>query len=279
MKCPKCGKEIAKDSLFCEYCGTQVKKNRKPLFITIAIVACLLIFGCIGLTYYNKGEQEQARIERELLMSKREAAEAEAKAKAEHEARLQAEARLERELAEKAKYNCHKYVDLGLSVKWATCNVGASKPEDYGNYYAWGETTTKTSYNESNSVTYWQQISDFSGNATYDVARVNWGGSWRLPTKREMEELQNKCTWSWTTQSGVNGYRVTGPNGNSIFLPAAGVCFGSSRYIVGEFGYYWSSTPLECGTYNAYYLFFNSGSHGVDWVSRYYGRTVRPVSD
>ena len=173
----------------------------------------------------------------------------------------------------------HEYVDLGLSVKWATCNVGANTPEEYGNYYAWGETTTKTSYNESNSVTYWQQISDFSGNATYDVARVNWGGSWRLPTKREMEELQNKCTWSWTTQSGVNGYRVTGPNGNSIFLPAAGFCGGSSRYIVGEGGCYWSSTPNESYTYYAYDLKFGSGGHDVSWSYRYFGLTVRPVSD
>ena len=177
--------------------------------------------------------------------------------------------------------NGHDWVDLGLpsGLKWATCNVGASKPHNYGNYYAWGETTTKSEYTEENSVTMGQPMSDFSGNVTYDVATANWGSTWRMPTKAEMQELDNNCTWTWTTQSGVTGYKVTGPNGNSIFLPAAGYCYGSSRCYVSEDGLYWSSTPYESYTYYAYYLFFNSGSHGVDWVSRYYGRTVRPVSD
>ena len=177
--------------------------------------------------------------------------------------------------------NGHEWVDLGLpsGLKWATCNIGASQPHDYGNYYAWGETTTKTSYDESNSVTYGQQISDFSGNATYDAARANWGGTWRMPTEAEMMELENNCTWTWATQSGVNGYRITGPNGNSIFLPAAGFCYGSSRNYVGEYGYYWSSAPYESVFYDAYYLYFGSGYHGVDWSGRYHGYSIRPVSD
>ena len=179
--------------------------------------------------------------------------------------------------------NGHDWVDLGLpsGLKWATCNVGATSPEGYGNYYAWGETSTKTSYDESNSVTYRQQISDFSGNATYDAARANWGSSWRMPTKAEMEELINNCTWTWTTQSGVNGYRVMGPNGKSIFLPAAGWCQGTSRYFVGGDGGYWSSTPDpdESYTIYAYYLVFYSGYPAVDWDCRYRGWSVRPVSD
>ena len=172
----------------------------------------------------------------------------------------------------------HDWVDLGLprGTKWATCNVGATTPEDYGNYYAWGETTTKTSYNESNSVTYGQQISDFSGNAQYDAARANWGSTWRMPTKAEMEELLNNCTWTWTTQNGV-GYRVTGPNGNSIFLPAAGCRHGSSGYS--GYGSYWSSTPSESDTDRARYLDFDGGYHRVNWINRSYGHTVRPVSD
>ena len=175
----------------------------------------------------------------------------------------------------------YEWVDLGLpsGTKWATCNVGATTPEGYGNYYAWGETTTKASYDDSNSVTDWQQISDFSGNAQYDAARANWGSTWRMPTKTEMEELVNNCTWTWTTQNGVNGYRVTGPNGNSIFLPATGECQGSSPNYVGVVGYYWSSTPSENFIDFAYYLFFGSGSPYVGWYYLYYGYTVRPVSN
>ena len=175
----------------------------------------------------------------------------------------------------------HDWVDLGLpsGLKWATCNVGASKPHNYGNYYAWGETTTKSEYTEENSVTMGQPMSDFSGNATYDAARANWGSTWRMPTKAEMQELENNCTWTWTAQGGINGYKVTGPNGNSIFLPAAGFCSGSSHSEVGEFGYYWSSKPYESGTYCAYRLDFDSGGHDVLWINRSYGHTVRPVSE
>ena len=179
----------------------------------------------------------------------------------------------------------YDYVDLGLpsGLKWATCNIGANTPEGYGNYYAWGETTTKSEYTEENSVTMGQPMSDFSGNATYDAARANWGGTWRMPTKAEMQELHDNCTWTRTTQNGVNGMRVTGSNGNSIFLPAAGWCYGSSReYVgeyVGEYGYYWSSTPNESETILACILLFDNAHLGVGWVARRYGRPVRPVSD
>ena len=183
-------------------------------------------------------------------------------------------------LAGTGSINGYDWVDLGLpsGLKWATCNVGASKPEDYGNYYAWGETTTKTSYDQSNSVTYGRPISGFSGNATYDAARANWGSPWRMPTKAEIEELNNNCTWTWTTQNGVNGMRVTGPNGNSIFLPAAGYCDGSSRNDVGKYGYYWSSATYESSIGSAYRLGFNSSGHYVNWNYRSYGQTIRPVS-
>ena len=173
----------------------------------------------------------------------------------------------------------HDWVDLGLSVKWATCNVGASQPHGYGNYYAWGETSTKSKYTKENSRTYHENMSDISGNSNYDVARSNWGDSWRMPTNRELTELRQNCIWTWTSQSGVNGYKVTGLNGNSIFLPAAGYCLGSSRYYVGESGYFWSSTPDEGDAYGAYCLNFGSGSHGVGWDSRDCGYTVRPVSE
>lgn len=171
-------------------------------------------------------------------------------------------------------------MDLGLSVKWATCNVGATQPHGYGNYYAWGETSTKSEYTDRTCRTYRRYTSgDISGNSIYDVARANWGGSWRMPTKREMEELKNKCTWKWTTQSGVKGYRVTGPNGNSIFLPTAGECQRSSRYDAGKCGYYWSSTPYERKSDSAYQLDFDDSGHRVNCYFRYQGATVRPVSD
>ena len=178
-------------------------------------------------------------------------------------------------------YNGHKYVDLGLpsGIKWATCNVGASSPSDYGNYYAWGEITTKDTYTESNSVTYNKSFGGILGNPEYDAARANWGGSWRLPTKVECEELKNKCTWTWMSQGGHNGYKVTGPNGNSIFLPAAGYRYGSSLDNAGSGGDYWSSTPYESNAQGAYELGFNSSLHRVDWSNRDLGLAVRPVSE
>ena len=184
--------------------------------------------------------------------------------------------------------NGHEWIDLGLSVKWATGNVGSSKPENYGDYYAWGETETKTEYTQYNSLTYGlsesqlqsQGYIDGSGNLTpsHDAARANWGGTWRLPTKAELEELKNKCTWGRTAQNGVKGYKVTGPNGNSIFLPAAGRREGSSLKYAGECGYCWSSTPDESDS-DAYYPYFESGEHYMYRGSRYYGRSVRPVSE
>ena len=175
--------------------------------------------------------------------------------------------------------NGHDWVDLGLSVKWATSNVGAESPEDYGNYYAWGETSTKSEYTKDNSKTYGKQMNDIGGRSQYDAARANWGGTWRLPTKAEMEELENRCTWKWTTQNGVKGYKVTGPNGNSIFLPAAGYRSGSSLYTAGEYGRYWSSTPDESDSDIACILHFYSIDQDVAWDNRYRGLSVRPVSE
>ena len=177
--------------------------------------------------------------------------------------------------------NGHDWVDLGLpsGLKWATCNVGANFPEEYGDYFAWGETTTKTEYTEENSLTSGKQINDISGNPQYDAAAANWGGSWRMPTSEEMSELLNHCTWTWTTQNGVNGYNVEGPNGNSIFLPAAGYRSGSSHFNTVALGRYWSSTPNESSTNNSCNLYFDSGNHYKSWFNRYYGQSVRPVSE
>ncbi len=137
--------------------------------------------------------------------------------------------------------NGHEYVDLGLSVKWATCNIGASSPEEYGDYFAWGDTSPTLICDKENSVTWGKKLSDISGNSQYDAARANWKGSWRMPTKKECIELIDKCTWTWTTMNEYKGYKVTGPNDNSIFLPAAGAIFVQG--IRGGNCYYWSSTP------------------------------------
>ncbi len=173
------------------------------------------------------------------------------------------------------------YVDLGLpsGTKWATMNVGAISPEDYGDYFAWGETTTKSSYTESN-------YSDFSSYPAIlplgrDAANAKWGSGWRMPTEAEQYELRNTSytTWTWTTQNGVNGYKVTSKaNGNSIFLPAAGYRSGSDLYSAGSSGDYWSSSlNTNSSYYHACSLFFNSSNVSISSGSRYYGRSVRPV--
>ena len=196
--------------------------------------------------------------------------------------------------------NGHEYVDLGLpsGLKWATCNVGANKPEEYGDYFAWGETEAKQEYiienyknvrvirkkgflgiGEKEELEYIIGF-DISGNPQYDVARKNWGGSWRMPTKAELEELKKNCRWEWTIQNGVNGCKVTGPNGNSIFLPAAGYRLGTSLYNDGYYGDYWSSTPNDYYDDDfAYYLGFYIGREYVLNIYRYNGFTVRPITE
>ena len=176
--------------------------------------------------------------------------------------------------------NGHQYVDLGLSsgLKWATCNVGADSPEEYGGYYAWGETETKAEYTQGNSVTFGQQLNDISGNAQYDAATANWGGSWRTPTKDEIRELIYNCNWTPETQNGVDGFKVTGNNGNYIFIPASGYRDGSSLYIYGEC-YYWSSTPRQYGVEFANILYSDTEFQSEDVNYRYRGLTIRPVSN
>lgn len=185
--------------------------------------------------------------------------------------------------------NGYGYVDLGLSVKWATCNVGASSPIQYGDYYAWGETITKSVYYKDNCPTYGLTISQLQsqgyigsdGNLTssHDAATVNWGGSWRMPKKNELSELHNECSWAHTTQGGHDGFKVTGPNGNSIFLPAAGYYSGSWPSSSGDYGYYWGATPHDYDDgEDACSLSFYYG-YVVGSDLRYYGCTIRPVSE
>ena len=173
-------------------------------------------------------------------------------------------------------------IDLGLSVKWASWNVGADSPEGYGDYFAWGETSN---YHNSNGITddlspselEYRGIIDADGNLTaaYDAATVNWGDEWRIPTLDEIQELIDRCSWSWTTQNGIYGRKIIGPNGNSIFLPAAGYHIGSSTASVGSYGGYWSATPNN-DPVNAYYLNLKSGKSLVGRSIG--GLTVRPVN-
>ena len=163
-----------------------------------------------------------------------------------------------------------EYVDLGLpsGVKWATFNVGATKPEEYGDYFAWGETEPKELYDES---TYSEKEED--------AATANWGSEWRMPTQAEQDELRTECSWTWMTENDVNGYKVVGPNGNSIFLPAAGYCSGSSLYNVGHKGFYWASSLYTGNTSYAYYLSFTYNDVSRYSNDRCYGQSIRPVYD
>lgn len=172
-------------------------------------------------------------------------------------------------------------IDLGLSVKWAEHNVGANKPEDYGNYYAWGETEEKEIYSESTYLYFkngsYEDIgSDISG-TKYDVAYVKWGNGWRMPTMDEVHELCVECSFEWTTINDISGLKVTGPNKNSIFLPAAGGRYGSELKYFGDSGWYWFGTLCEYDNSAAFLLTIETMNYyeGERWI----GLPVRPVKD
>lgn len=202
-----------------------------------------------------------------------------------------------------------EYVDLGLpsGLKWAKCNLGASKPSDYGDFYAWGEIATKTTWAVwefykwmQSGQSEWKYITkytiadgeteaiwyDSSGNfigdnittlvAADDAATQQLGSPWRMPTVDEINELLDKCTWTWTTQDGVNGHQVDGPNGNAIFLPATG--YISDLFIInrGDLGYYWSSS-LSPSSHDASLFYFDSVNHAWAYEHRRCGLSVRPV--
>lgn len=209
---------------------------------------------------------------------------------------------------ERKTFNGHDYVDLGLpsGLLWATCNVGANSPEDYGSYFAFGETTTKDVYNEdtyklkkntsiSNGVvktTYSDAksgksiIDDYSNTLlpAYDAAQTNWGGVWRMPTKEEFDELNEKCSWTWMENEKMKGYSVTGPNGNSIFIPAAGTNFSTVRYL-GETGVYRSSSICaDCNGIIVTLSFYGPSSEfykfgiEVECINAFWGGfSIRPV--
>lgn len=189
-----------------------------------------------------------------------------------------------------------KMVDLGLpsGLKWANMNIGAAAPEEYGNYYAWGEVTTKSDYSwstylwcngSSSSMTKYCTSSSYGtvdNKATLesadDAAHVNWGGNWRMPTDDEWAELLTQCSWTWTTQNGVDGYRVTANNGNSIFLPAAGYRDGTYLEYDGSVGLYWSLSLDTGSSIYAYSVGFDSSEVDRGDGDRIIGHSVRPVA-
>lgn len=201
--------------------------------------------------------------------------------------------------------NGYEYVDLGLSVKWATCNIGAGVPEQFGGFYAWGETEEKETYlwqgygHNTSGHTNWEgcnkyQIKDgqkrgvwydgstFCGDGKQtlesvdDVATQLWGEGWRIPTVAEYQELLTQCTWKWVSDGYKKGYEVS-RLGRSIFIPAAGLAYGDAYYGTGSYGYYWTNSVTEFYTNYAYSLYINMNEKEVGFDERCYGLTIRPV--
>jgi hypothetical protein len=187
-------------------------------------------------------------------------------------------------------------VDLGLSVKWANVNMGAKKSTDFGNYYAWGETKPKDYYSWDSYI--WSRgnspmltkysVGDRKSQLTLadDAAHANWGGKWRMPTEAECEELANpdNCIWEWTTNNGINGYKVTSKKtGNSIFLPITGFRFYGKTQFRAIYGYYWTSTVFTGNPKNAIRLEFNLDEVKVDYgnlsSNRFSGHCIRAVQE
>ncbi len=179
--------------------------------------------------------------------------------------------------------NGHDWVDLGLpsGTRWATCNVGATQPEQSGSLYAWGEVAAKTSYTQGNSKTYSKDIADFSGNKTHDVAAAKWGNGWRMPTEHELAELLHYCSWNYVQKGGRWGSEITSTiNGKSIFLPVTGYKDGSKLLDASGNGMYWTATPHEDQWHNAAYMYQFGGALGEMSVGgREYGYAIRPVVD
>ena len=175
-------------------------------------------------------------------------------------------------------------IDLGLpsGTKWACCNIDASAPEEYGGYYAWGETEEKIFY-DWNSYKYgrdWDDC-DYIGNdiagTEYDVATVKWGDPWQIPSSEMFQELMDNCTSEWTSLNDVNGYLFTGSNGATVFLPAAGGCLYDELFLDGRDGNYWTSTLDPEDKANAFYLFFRTPFVRLEFSSLFLGLSVRAV--
>ena len=172
-------------------------------------------------------------------------------------------------------HNGHEWIDLGLSVKWATCNIGASTPWEYGDFFAWGEVKSKTFFSEDN-YSESNLIGDIDG-SSYDAAHVIWGGAWRLPKSEEFEELIEKCNFKWSSFHNKNGWTVTGPNGKKIFFPAAGYAREKLSQNSDNWGSYLSSSTDENDDSKIYDFEFNGSGYGKGYGFRESGHTIRAV--
>lgn len=175
----------------------------------------------------------------------------------------------------------HEAVDLGLSVKWATCNVGATSPQELGGLYGWGDVSGTNRSENNDEYPSVNPPASICG-TEYDIATKEWGDGWRMPSQQEMVELAERCSWEWTSIDGVNGMKVTGTNGNSIFLPAAASRTGDNvSNQVGQRGCYWSGTLWASDNKFASYLYFYDNAERIQPERsnrRYIGMSVRPVS-
>ena len=283
--------------------------NSKYIFLILHLLCCIFLCQCSNNNqskdndrsdYVQRArEQDSLRIAHhqdslekaeQLAVAQREKEEAE-QVKAEQERKKQEEAKrveesrvaeeqAKRVAEEKKKYtgtlSGHEYVDLGLSTWWATCNVGASTPSEYGNYYAWGEITAKWDFENTYTLNSSPGIGKDISGTKYDAASANWGNDWCMPTKSQWEELISKCNWEWTTHGNHKGWKITGPSGQSIFLPAAGWYLGKYGNTIAEtYCKYWSSTLSYEYSFDAYA--YDGQDRDMEGYSTEYGMTVRPV--
>jgi len=179
--------------------------------------------------------------------------------------------------------NGYEWVDLGLpsGTLWATCNVDASKPSQPGTLYAWGETSTKSSYTQDNCKYYKKEQKDFSGDKSADVAAAKWGDGWRMPSRADFDELLHYCNWAYVQKDGRWGSEITSPfNSRSIFLPVTGYKEETKHMEAGGNGMYWTSTPHEDQWNNGAHMYQFGGALGeLSIGDRSYGYAVRPVAD
>lgn len=183
-------------------------------------------------------------------------------------------------------HNGYDYVDIGLSVRWATCNVGARSPDVYGSYFAWGETSAKTDFGSITQNRIRTDIGTNISGSVYDAAHTNWGGNWRMPTKNEVQELIDNCKWKHVKYNGTDGFCITGPNGRSIFIPAAGY-YSEKERRTGYFINLWTANAELDSQYNlcwVYHVYIDNNKYQNPPVqpkliqeANYVGMCIRPV--